>query len=75
MFHSTVVTGNNVLSNFQPIQLREDVPEKKQRIEKLGVYHSDAVYLKETVTKAIQYEKGLYAARDVGKSFHFDFPF
>lgn len=56
-----------ILSNFQPIQLREDVPAQKQRIEKLGVYHSDAGYLKEIVTKAIQFEKGLYAARDVGR--------
>lgn len=51
---------------YVPIQLREDVPAQKQRIEKLGVYHSDAGYLKQIVTKAIQFEKGLFAARDVG---------
>lgn len=51
---------------YVPIQLREDVPAKKQRIEKLGVYHSDAGYLKGIVTRATQFEKGLYAARDVG---------
>lgn len=55
--------------HFQPIQLREDVPDQKQRIEKLGVYHSDAAFLKEIVNKALQFEKGLFAARDVGKLF------
>lgn len=53
--------------HFQPIQLREDVPDQKQRIEKLGVYHSDAAFLKEIVNKAIPLEKGLFVARDVGK--------
>jgi len=51
---------------YVPIQLREDVPAQKQRIEKLGVYHSDSVFLKEIVKKAVQFEKGLFAARDIG---------
>lgn len=54
---------------FQPIQLREDVPDQKQRIERLGVYHSDAAFLKKIVNDAIQFERGRFAARDVGKLF------
>jgi len=51
---------------YVPIQLREDVPDQKQRIEKLGVYHSDASYLKQIIANATSFEKGRFVARDVG---------
>ncbi|KAJ6637518.1 putative aminopeptidase W07G4.4 [Pseudolycoriella hygida] len=51
---------------YVPIQLREDVPDQKQRIEKLGVYHSNAGFLKKVVDDSLQFERGRFAARDIG---------
>lgn len=52
---------------FKPIQLREDVPDKRQRINNLSVMLSNPK-AEEIVKEAILLESGRFVARDIGKS-------
>lgn len=54
---------------FKPIQLREDVPDKRQRINNLSVMLSNPK-AEEIVKEAILLESGRFVARDIGKSHH-----
>lgn len=49
-----------------PIQLREDVPSKKQRFPCLGVFLEDGKKLNSLIEKAEIFESGLFIARDLG---------
>lgn len=68
MFCCTLLSNEMGMLTFQPIQLREDVPDRKCRIEKLGVYHSDTGFLNQIMKSATSFEKGLFVARDIGKN-------
>lgn len=51
---------------YVPLQLREDVPEKKQRFDQLGFYHPDQAKLAKIMKEARMFESGLFVARDIG---------
>lgn len=48
----------NVLLLFQPLQYREDVPEKAKKIEKLGVWNSEENALEGIIQLATAIESG-----------------
>lgn len=51
---------------YVPLQLREDVPAKRQRFERVGFYHPDASKLAKILKEAKAIESGRYVARDIG---------
>uniref|UniRef100_A0A1I8Q2Y3 Cytosol aminopeptidase domain-containing protein n=1 Tax=Stomoxys calcitrans TaxID=35570 RepID=A0A1I8Q2Y3_STOCA len=51
---------------YVPIQLREDVPDKRQRITNLSVMISHNPKAEDIVKEAIVLESGRYVARDIG---------
>lgn len=51
---------------YVPLQLREDVPEKKQRFEQVGFFHPDQAKLAKIMKEAKAFEAGLFVARDIG---------
>ncbi|KAL7023436.1 hypothetical protein ACKWTF_012610 [Chironomus riparius] len=51
---------------YVPIQYREDVPEKAERIKCLNISWSQKDQLKDLIEKAKSLESGLYIARDIG---------
>ncbi|KAJ9601607.1 hypothetical protein L9F63_000215, partial [Diploptera punctata] len=50
------------------LQLREDLPEKAQRVKKLGLYSENIDKLPNIVKLATALESGRYVARDIGGS-------
>lgn len=51
---------------YVPLQLREDVPAKKQRFERIGLFHTDSRKLERLIREAKAFECGLFVARDIG---------
>ncbi|XP_001656227.2 putative aminopeptidase W07G4.4 [Aedes aegypti] len=51
---------------YVPLQLREDVPEKMMRFEKIGFYHHDQARLANILNEARAFETGRFVARDIG---------
>nr|XP_029712823.1 putative aminopeptidase W07G4.4 [Aedes albopictus]XP_029712824.1 putative aminopeptidase W07G4.4 [Aedes albopictus] len=51
---------------YVPLQLREDVPEKRQRFVQIGFFHPDKAKLELIVKEAKAFEAGLFVARDIG---------
>nr|XP_029713698.1 putative aminopeptidase W07G4.4 [Aedes albopictus]XP_029713699.1 putative aminopeptidase W07G4.4 [Aedes albopictus]XP_029713700.1 putative aminopeptidase W07G4.4 [Aedes albopictus]XP_029713701.1 putative aminopeptidase W07G4.4 [Aedes albopictus]XP_029713702.1 putative aminopeptidase W07G4.4 [Aedes albopictus] len=51
---------------YVPLQLREDVPEKRQRFVQIGFFHPDKAKLEIIVKEAKAFEAGLFVARDIG---------
>ncbi|XP_069678900.1 putative aminopeptidase W07G4.4 isoform X2 [Periplaneta americana] len=50
------------------LQMREDVPEKAQKVKTLGVYSENAEKLPNIIKLASALESGRYVARDIGGS-------
>lgn len=51
---------------YVPLQLREDVPAKKQRFAQIGFLHPDSIKLAKLLKEALAFESGLFVARDIG---------
>ncbi|XP_055633218.1 putative aminopeptidase W07G4.4 [Toxorhynchites rutilus septentrionalis] len=51
---------------YVPLQLREDVPAKKQRFAQIGFFHTDASKLAKIIKEAKAFESGRHVARDIG---------
>ncbi|XP_058813167.1 putative aminopeptidase W07G4.4 [Topomyia yanbarensis] len=51
---------------YVPLQLREDIPEKKQRFDQIGFYHPDSGKLTAIMKEAKAFEAGRFVARDIG---------
>ncbi|XP_067007765.2 putative aminopeptidase W07G4.4 [Anabrus simplex] len=51
---------------YVPLQLREDVPSKKRKVEVLGVWCSDDAVLERIIPLALALESGRFVARDIG---------
>lgn len=51
---------------YVPIQFREDVPEKAQRIEGLSISWAQKDRVQKLINTAINLESGLFVSRDIG---------
>lgn len=51
---------------YVPIQFREDVPDKAQRVEVLNVSWAQKDQVQHLIKTAVTLESGLYVARDIG---------
>uniref|UniRef100_A0A8D8CU03 Aminopeptidase W07G4.4 n=1 Tax=Culex pipiens TaxID=7175 RepID=A0A8D8CU03_CULPI len=51
---------------YVPLQLREDVPAKKERFVKIGFFHPDVFKLAKLLKEASAFEAGRFVARDIG---------
>lgn len=61
---STVLGALSAL--YVPIQYREDVPDKAQRVQSLFISWSQKDQVNRLITRAINLESGLFIARDIG---------
>jgi len=65
--HSFLVSTLGALEAlYVPIQLREDIPERSKRVEKLGVYTPEDWNVLEALKLAVALDSGRQVARDIG---------
>ncbi|XP_064602788.1 putative aminopeptidase W07G4.4 [Liolophura sinensis] len=67
-FAGSVATLGALHALYVPIEIRDDLPEKASKAEKLGIWCNDEARVKNGIAVATALEAGRVAARDIGGS-------